>query len=52
MGLMELRIVAAVLVAKFEICFAAGEDGTELIEDCRDAFASAPGRLRLVFRAR
>ena len=52
MGLMELRIVAALLVAKFEISFAPGDDGTELVEDCRDAFASAPGKLELVFRAR
>lgn len=49
---MELRIVAALLVAKFEIGFAPGDDGTELVEDCRDAFASAPGKLELVFRAR
>lgn len=52
MGLMELRIVAALLVAKFDIGFAPGDDGTELVEDCRDAFASAPGKLELIFRAR
>ena len=49
---MELRIVAALLVAKFDVEFAPGDDGTELVEDCRDAFASAPGKLGLVFRAR
>jgi hypothetical protein len=52
MGLMELRIVAALLIPKFEIGLAPGDDGTELVEDCRDAFASAPGKLELVFRAR
>lgn len=52
MGLMELRIVAALLVAKFDITFAPGDDGAELVEDCRDAFASAPGKLKLVFQAR
>ena len=44
--------MAALLVAKFEIGFAPGEDGTELVKDCRDAFASAPGKLELVFRTR
>ncbi len=52
LGLMELRIVTALLVAKFEVGFAPGDDGTELIENTRDAFASAPGKLELVFRAR
>ena len=49
---MELRIVTAVLVAKFDVGFAPGDDGTELLEDTRDAFASAPGKLELVFRKR
>jgi tryprostatin B 6-hydroxylase len=49
---MELRIVTAMLLREFDISFAPGDDGTELLEDTRDAFASAPGKLELVFRAR
>ncbi len=48
---MELRIVAAVLEAVFDIGFALGEDGTDLVDDCRHAFTSAPGKLEFVFRA-
>ena len=49
-GLMELRIV--MLVANFSIRFAPGEDGPGLLEDTRDASASAPEKIELVFQAR
>ena len=49
---MELRIVTATLLREFDVSFAPGDDGTELLEDTRDAFASAPGKLELVFQAR
>lgn len=44
--------MTALLVAKFDIRFAPGDDGTNLLKDTRDAFASAPGKLELIFETR
>ncbi|KAL8793721.1 MAG: hypothetical protein Q9195_003662 [Heterodermia aff. obscurata] len=52
LALMELRIVTALLVSRYEISFAPGEDGTSLFRDMKDAFTAAPGDLRLVFQRR
>ena len=52
LALMELRIVTALLVSRFDIRFAPGEDGTALFRDMKDAFTAAPGDLRLVFDRR
>ncbi len=49
---MEMRIVTTLLVAQFDIEFAPGDDGTELFENLRDAFATVPGKLELIFRPR
>ena len=49
---MELRIVTALLVADFDISLAPGDDGTELLENTKDAFALAPAKLELVFKPR
>ena len=52
LALMELRIVTALLVSRYEIMFAPGEDGTALFRDMKDAFTAAPGDLRLIFQRR
>lgn len=49
---MELRAVTALLVSKYDVCFAPGEDGRSVEEDTLDQFTANPGELRVVFRAR
>ena len=45
---MELRAVIARLVAEFDIAFAPGEDGKDLLEKSKDVFAMELAPLRLV----
>ena len=40
----------ALIVSKYEIGFAPGEDGTRVWRDMRDEFTAVPGRLELVFK--
>ena len=49
---MELRAVTALLVSKYDVCFAPGEDGSSVEEDTLDQFTANPGELRVVFQAR
>lgn len=49
-GLMELRIAIAVLISRFEVSLAPGEDGSELTGKLRDTFTAQPGDLHLSFR--
>jgi tryprostatin B 6-hydroxylase len=49
-GLMELRITIAVLIAKFEVSLAPGEDGKEVTDKLRDTFTAQPGDLHLSFK--
>ena len=44
--------MTALLVKKYEVNFAEGEDGKGVEGDMIDQFAAVPGRLRLVFRER
>jgi len=48
----ELRFVTALLVQKYRIRFAPGEDGRRMERDLRDQFTAAPGELRLSFEVR
>ena len=52
LALAELRFVTALLVSKYDISFAPGEDGTSCWRDMRDQFTAAPGKLELVFTPR
>lgn len=52
LGLMELRLVIAALVTRFEVGFVDGDDGEAMIRDTKDNFTTAPGKLSLVFRER
>ena len=52
LALAELRLVIALLVARYDIAFAPGEDGTRVWRDMKDQFTAAPGKLELVFRPR
>lgn len=49
---MELRYVLAMLVSRYEIAFAPGEDGVGVWRDMKDNFTAAPGKLELVFNLR
>lgn len=49
---MELRTVTALLVYKYDVSLAPGEDGSRLLNDCFDAFTLFVKDLRLVFRER
>ena len=48
---MELRLVLALLVSRYDFAFAPGEDGLRTIEDAKDQFTNVPGKLELVFKA-
>jgi hypothetical protein len=49
---MELRAVIARLVTEFDVAFALGEDGQDLIEKTKDVFATELAPLRLVLTKR
>ena len=52
LALMELRTVIALIVNEFDVALAPGEDGTDLLENSRDFFTVALGKLKLVFTPR
>lgn len=52
LALMELRTVISLLVTKFDVSFAPGEDGTRLLEDTKDCFTMALADLNLQFQTR
>jgi hypothetical protein len=49
---MELRTVAALLVTKFDISFAPGENGGDLLNKTADYFTLGLGDMMLQFNAR
>ncbi len=49
LALREISYVVALIVSRFEVEFAPGEDGVRVWKDMRDAFTALPGRLELVF---
>ena len=52
LALMELRMVIATLITRFNIGFAPGENGRSLLEDSRDQFTLKLGDLFLIFEQR
>jgi len=52
LALAELRFMTALLVSKYDITFAPGEDGTRCWRDMKDQDTAAPGKLELVFTPR
>lgn len=52
LALGELRFVTALLVKKYVVGFAPGEDGKRMTRDLRDQFTAAPGELNLSFELR
>ena len=49
---MELRTVVPLLVSRFDVSLAPGEDGTRLLDKSRDAFTMRLEELRLIFEER
>ena len=49
---MEMRTIVSLLVTRFDVRLAPGEDGTTLIEHSKDTFTLRMGDLRLVFEER
>lgn len=52
LALSELRFITALLVKKYVVGFAPGEDGKRITSDLRDQFTAAPGQLNLLFKLR
>ncbi len=52
LAMTELRSVIAMLVSKYDVAFAPGEDGTNAVRDMKDHFTATPGKLELVFKER
>lgn len=51
LALMEMRLLTARLITKFDVAFAPGEDGSDLLQS-RDYFTATPNPLHLVFKMR
>lgn len=49
---MEVRTATVLLLDKFDIKFAEGEDGAKLFKESKDCFSWVPGPLNLVFKKR
>lgn len=52
LALMELRNVTARIVSDFDVEFAPGEDGTNVMEESRDVFTMALAPMMVVFTRR
>ncbi|MCJ1402819.1 hypothetical protein MMC11_006040 [Xylographa trunciseda] len=52
LALLELRAVAATILSKYDVAFVPGDDGTAFLNGIKDAFATVPGELELVFSRR
>ncbi|MCJ1388704.1 hypothetical protein MMC18_001553 [Xylographa bjoerkii] len=52
LALLELRAVAATVMSRYDVAFVPGDDGTAFLNGTKDAFATVPGELDLVFTRR
>lgn len=50
--MIQLRSVVALLVSKFDVRFAPGEEGVAVWRDLRDQYNAHPGKLEMVFTPR
>ena len=49
---MEIRLVVARIVSRFDVSFAAGEKPEDVSRKLMDLFTTTPGPLRMVFKER
>jgi cytochrome P450 family 628 len=52
LALMQIRTLVAKIVTNFDVSFAPGEDGTNLMDKSRDHFTIGLADLNLVFKKR
>ena len=52
LALLEVRIVTALLLMKYTIRFAPGEDCSAMFRDLKDVFTVSPGKCELIFEQR
>ena len=52
LAIVILTHLVVLLVSKYDIEFAPGEDGSRVIDDMTDAFTLNPGQLDLIFKLR
>ena len=52
LALMEIRAVVARIIKHFDVSFASGEDGTDLLTKTKDVFAYEMSSLMLVYTKR
>ena len=50
LAMMELRVVTAKLVTKFDLSLAPGEDGKRIMYKTKDHFTVDPGDLEIIFK--
>ena len=49
LALMEVRLATALLISKYDVHFAAGEEGVDIFREMTDLFIACPGPLQLCF---
>lgn len=52
LALLEIRMVVAVLLKRYDMYFADGEDCCLMFENMRDVFTASPGKCELIFESR
>lgn len=50
LALMEVRLATALIVSKYDIVLAPGDDGTNVERHMEDLFVATPGPLNIRFR--
>lgn len=49
LALMEIRAVVSLLIVRFDVSLAPGDDGTDLLERTKDTFTLRIGDLNIIF---
>ena len=49
LSLMEIRLMVAILLKRYEVSFPAGQDADSVVDDIKDLVTAQPGECRLVF---
>ena len=52
LALKEISYLVALILSRYDVEFAPGEDGVRVWKDMKDEFTAAPGKLELVFKPR
>ncbi|MCJ1441787.1 MAG: hypothetical protein MMC23_002279 [Stictis urceolatum] len=52
LGLLEVRLCLSLIILRFDVSFAPGEDGVSVWKNMTDSFTANPGSLNLIFKRR